>query len=53
MNTRSASEYTVFARAQLLLYLREQRLSNKGDLDSIVTGEVGREYYTGVDLLLI
>jgi hypothetical protein len=31
----------------------EQRPSNQGDLDSSVTGEVGRVYYTGVGLLLV
>jgi hypothetical protein len=53
MNTRSAREYTVFAATQLLLKWREQWPSNKGDLDSNVTGEVGRVYYTGMDLLPI
>jgi hypothetical protein len=52
MNTRSAREYTMFAPAQLLRHWREQRRSNQGDLDSSVTVEVGRVYYTGVDLLL-
>jgi hypothetical protein len=32
---------------------REQRPSDKGDLDSSVTGEVAKVYYTGVGLLLI
>jgi hypothetical protein len=45
MNTLSARvEYTMFAPAQP---------NKQGDLDSNVTGEVGRDYYTGVDLLLI
>jgi hypothetical protein len=52
MNTRSAREYTIFAPARLLCW-HEQRPSNKGDFDSSVTGDVGRVYYTGVDLLLI
>jgi hypothetical protein len=30
-----------------------QRPSNQGDLDSSVTGEVGRVYFTGVDVLLV
>jgi hypothetical protein len=47
-----AREYTMFAPAQLLRNWSEQRPSNKDDLDSSVTGEVGRVYYTGVDLLL-
>jgi hypothetical protein len=46
-------EYTMFAAAQLLRNWREQRPSNNGDLDSNVTGEGGRVYYTGVDLFLI
>jgi hypothetical protein len=52
-NTRSAREYTTFAPAQLLRNWREQRPSNRGDIDSTVTVEIGRVYYTGVDLLLI
>jgi hypothetical protein len=48
-----ASEYAMFAPAQILCNLREQRPSNQGDLDSSVTGKVQRVYYTGVDLLLI
>jgi hypothetical protein len=47
MNTRSASEYTMFAPAQLLCDWREQRPSNQGDVDSGVTGEVRRDYYAG------
>jgi hypothetical protein len=43
----------MFAPAQLLRNWREQRPSNQGDLASSVTGEVGRIYYTGVNLLLI
>jgi hypothetical protein len=43
----------MFAPAKPLRNLREQRPSNKGDLDSSVTGEAGRVYYMGVDLLLI
>jgi hypothetical protein len=53
MNTRSARVYNMFASVQLLRNWREQRPSNQGDLDSSVTGEGGRVYYTGVDLLLI
>jgi hypothetical protein len=52
MNTRYAREYAMFAPAQLLRWSK-QRPSNQGDLDSSVTGKVGRVYYTGVDLLLI
>jgi hypothetical protein len=43
----------MFAPALLLRNWCEQRPSNKGDLDAGVTGEGGRVYYTGVDLLLI
>jgi hypothetical protein len=43
----------MFAPAQLLHNSCEQRPSNQGGLDSSVTGEVGRVYYTGVDVLLI
>jgi hypothetical protein len=53
MNTRSDHEYTMFAPAQLLRSWREQRPSSQCDLDSSVTGVVGRVYYTGVDPLLI
>jgi hypothetical protein len=53
MNTRSAREYIMFAPAQLLRNWCEQRPSNQGNLDSSVTGEVRRVYYTRVDLLLI
>jgi hypothetical protein len=53
MKTRSAQEYTMFPHAQVLRNWRQQRPSNKGELDSSVTGEVGRVYYTGVDLLLV
>jgi hypothetical protein len=53
MNTRSAREYTMFAHAQLLRNSREQGLRNQGDLDSSITGEGGRTYYMGVDLLMI
>jgi hypothetical protein len=42
MNTRSAREYTMFEPAQLLRNWREQRPINKGDLDSNVVREVGR-----------
>jgi hypothetical protein len=53
MNTCSAREYTMFAPAQLLLIWSEQRPSIKGDLDSSVTGTVGRVYYTWTELLVI
>jgi hypothetical protein len=53
MSTRSAREYTMFTPAQHLRRWRKQRPSNQGDLDSSVTWEVGRVYYTGVDLLFI
>jgi hypothetical protein len=43
----------MFAPEQLLRNWREQWPSNKDDLVSSVTGEVGRVYYTGVDLLMI
>jgi hypothetical protein len=43
----------MFVSSQLLRNGREQRPSNQGDFDSSVTGEFGRVYYTGVDLLLI
>jgi hypothetical protein len=46
-------KYIMFAPAQLLRTWREQRPSNKSDLDSSATGEVGKVYYMGVDLLLI
>jgi hypothetical protein len=46
MDTLSAREYTMFAPAQLLR-LREQRLSNQGDLDWNVSEVVGRVYYRG------
>jgi hypothetical protein len=39
MNTRSDREYTMFVPEQLLGNLREQRPSNKGDLDSSGTRE--------------
>jgi hypothetical protein len=50
--TRSTRDYTTFAHAQLLRNWREQRPSSQGDLDSSVTGEIGRVCYTGVELLL-
>jgi hypothetical protein len=53
MNTRSAREYTIFAPAQFLRNWCRQRPSNRNDLDSSVTREVGRVYDTGVDLLMI
>jgi hypothetical protein len=51
--TRSAHEYNISAPAQLLGNRREQRPSNQGHHDSIVTGEAGTVYYTGVCLVLI
>jgi hypothetical protein len=42
----------MFTPAQLLRNWREQRPSNKCDLDSSVTGKAGKICYTGVDLLL-
>jgi hypothetical protein len=53
MNTRSAREHTMSVPAQLLRNWREQRPSNKSGLDSSVTGEVGRVYYTGEDCLRV
>jgi hypothetical protein len=47
------SECTMLAPAQLMRNWSEPRPSNPGDLGSSVTGEAGRVYYTGVDLLLI
>jgi hypothetical protein len=52
MNTRSSRD-TMFAPEQLLRNCRQQRPSNQGDFASSITGEGGRVYYTGVDLLLI
>jgi hypothetical protein len=52
MNTRSASEYSMFAPAWLLCNLRAQRPSNKGDLDWSVMGEILTVCYTCVDLFL-
>jgi hypothetical protein len=46
-------EFNIAIRLVVLRKWREQRPSNQGDLDSSVTGEAGRIYYTGVDLLLI
>jgi hypothetical protein len=40
MKAHSVREYIMFVSAQLLRYLREQRPSNEGDLDSSVTGAV-------------
>jgi hypothetical protein len=45
--TRSTRDYTMFAPAQVLRNWREQRPSNKGDLDSSIAWEVGKVYYTG------
>jgi hypothetical protein len=48
MNTLSGREYIQFPFAQLLSNWHEQRPSNQGDLDSNVTGDIGRVYYKGV-----
>jgi hypothetical protein len=53
MNKLPASEYTTFVSAQLLRNWREQRPSNKGNLDSRITVKIGTIYYTEVGLLLI
>jgi hypothetical protein len=53
MNTRSAPEYTTFTRSHLLRNWRDQRPSNKGDLESCVTAEGERIYYTALDQLVI
>jgi hypothetical protein len=53
MHTHSASEYTIFAPAQLLRNWREQRPSNEDNLDSTVTREAERVYFTEQDQLLI
>jgi hypothetical protein len=45
MNTRCARGYNILAPAQPLRSWREQRPSNHGEIDSSVTGEVGRVYY--------
>jgi hypothetical protein len=42
----------MFAPAQVLRNWREQRPSYKGDHDSGVEDEVGRVYYTALDLLV-
>jgi hypothetical protein len=44
MSIRSACEHTVFAPAQLLRNWCEKRPSRKGDLDSSVTGTIGRVF---------
>jgi hypothetical protein len=49
----SAHEVTIFASAHVLHNCREQRPRNKCNVESSVTDEVGRVYYTLVDLLLI
>jgi hypothetical protein len=51
--THSVREYTMFAPVQLLRIWREERPSDQGELGSSVTVDIGRVYYTGVDLLLI
>jgi hypothetical protein len=52
-NVREWTHVLIVNKAQLLHNWREQRPSNQGDLDPIVTVKVGRVYYTAVDLLLI
>jgi hypothetical protein len=47
MNTLSAREI-MYAPAQRLRNWREQRPSNQSDLDSSVSGDVGRAYYMGL-----
>jgi hypothetical protein len=42
----------MFAPEQLLCNRCEEWPSNKGDLDKSVMGDIGREYYMGVDVLL-
>jgi hypothetical protein len=42
----------MFAPVQHLRNWREQRPSSKADLGSIVTGEIGKVDYIGVDLIL-
>jgi hypothetical protein len=53
MNTRSAREYTMFASVRGLRSWREQRPSNECDVDSSVTREVGKVYYTELYVLLV
>jgi hypothetical protein len=56
MSTRSACEWNLFASEQLLRNWQDQRLSNKDDLDSSVTGKVERECYaewTTVDFIFV
>jgi hypothetical protein len=43
----------MFVPAQLLHSWCDQHLSNQGDFDVIVIGEVGSVCYMGVDLLLV
>jgi hypothetical protein len=43
----------MFISAQLLRNRRAQRPSNQSDLDSSVTGQIGRAYYTWVDMSLV
>jgi hypothetical protein len=43
----------MFASAYIMCYWCEQRPSNKSGLELIVTVQVGRVYYTGVDLLVV
>jgi hypothetical protein len=46
-------KFTMFVPAQLSHNWSEQQPRNQRDLDKIVTGEVGREYFMGVVPLLI
>jgi hypothetical protein len=51
MNTHSAREYATFAPAQLLRNWCEQRPSNKGHVDSEVTGSLGYSIKRRFDLI--
>jgi hypothetical protein len=53
INTRSAVDTNMFVAVRRLCNWREQRPSNKGDLDSSVTEEIGRVHNTRANLLLI
>lgn len=47
-STRPATEYTLFVTARLLRNSEDQRPSNKGDLESTVTAEIGRSITRGL-----
>jgi hypothetical protein len=53
MNTRPIREYIIFAPARISYTWPKERPSNKDDLHLSVTGDDGRQYYTGVGPLLI